>query len=299
MNSGALLWALSFGVTEATLPGGSVLSRRVPDVIARALRLGRQLEARWSPLVVDVEEGLGYAVPVATSEEMKPADALAELGGGDFLLYGQLEASPRWVWLDGRLYSNRHGEVLIYPRFAGTPELFLENLESIVDEIAMAAGVTSANPEAWQELDPLTALSQSSARPAAWEGPEWRWDSLYTRVWEAFEHLCAALDSPRSTDPGPEEESAALRHVLAAIERDPQFGLAAEFGLEMAQQARRRESVEHSLDVADLLSARCPDLPAIPLFRAGILREIGCLEDARREDEHARLLARRRARPDF
>ncbi len=259
------LWALPFSVTEAGLPHGSCLARRVPDTLARLLRARHFLDARWAALVTDVEEGLAYAVHVAATDDLDPREQLANLGG-DFLLYGQFEIDGSQVWLDARLFSRAHDEVLLYPYLAGDPAGFLAALPGVAGEIAGALGHAAAS-----------------------EPPG---EQLLTRSWTAFEHYCEALDSLTPERHEPEEDSGALRQLVSALRIDPQFGLAALLGLEMA--ALGAESLEHSLDLVDVLARASPDLPEIPDFRAALYRRLGRQADAEREEAHARQLRDRR-----
>src|SRR5688572_11805178 len=113
------LWCIPLNLTENSLYVGSIIARRIPDVLARMLRESGALAADWAPLVVDVEEGLGYVVTVATADDTESREHLAELSG-DYLLFGQLDVTEERLWLDTRLYSRSRDEVLLYPRFSGT-----------------------------------------------------------------------------------------------------------------------------------------------------------------------------------
>src|SRR5262249_60326431 len=115
---------------------------------------------------------------------------------------------------------------------------------------------------------------------------------LLTHSWQAFESFCAALDELSGRAPEADEEERALDHLLAALEADPRFRLAARLGTELVRLEEGCEGVEHRLDVADMLAARCRDLPEIALMRAGLLDAIGRYEEARREMERARELAK-------
>jgi hypothetical protein len=84
------LWCVPLNLTESSLHTGSILARRIPDVLARMLRGSGALRAGWAPLVIEVEEGLGYVVTVATADETESRRHLSELAG-DYLAFGQLD----------------------------------------------------------------------------------------------------------------------------------------------------------------------------------------------------------------
>jgi hypothetical protein len=275
-----VLCALPFSVTEASLPEGSILARRIPDAVTRLLRAGFGLRAAWATLIVDVDEGLGYAVCVGSADEIDPRAYLAGLDDGDHLLFGQIDLRPDRVWIDARLFSRGHDETILYPHFAGPRPAFLAALPEIAGEIAAAVGGAAPAPP-----PPPWGTTPTPAGPAR---------DLLTADWGAFDAYCRALDflTPGLNDP--DEEHDALAQLSLALRRDPGFGLAARLGLEIAQSALGAESLEHSLDITDALARACPDLPEVALFHARLLDDIGRHDDARREVERARTAMRRR-----
>src|ERR1051326_8606316 len=201
----AELWCIPLNLTEDSLHAGSVIARRIPHVLAQMLRRSGALEAEWAPLVVDVEEGLGYVVTVATADDTASRQHLAELSG-DYLLFGQLDVGEERLWLDARLLSRRRDEVLLYPRFSGTREQFLEWMPEWAREVAEAIG---------GPLPPETAAQL--ARPV-------------TRVWDAFRFYCNALDNYGSDLRDPEWEWRVMIQVYAALENGPELEWAGELG---------------------------------------------------------------------
>src|SRR4051812_34610185 len=161
----AELWCIPLNLTEDSLHAGSVIARRIPHVLAQMLCRSGALAADWAPLVVDVEEGLGYVVTVATADDTDSRRHLDELAG-DFLLFGQLDLSEEQVWLDARLLSRRRDEVLLYPKFAGTREAFLGWMPECAREVAEAV------------RGPLPPeVSEKLSRPP-------------TRIWDALRFYC-------------------------------------------------------------------------------------------------------------
>jgi hypothetical protein len=267
------LWAIPANLTEASLPHGTLLARRIPDVLARLLRHQGKIDARWAPVVIDVPEGLGYSVQIGSADEIDAREVLNDLGG-DYLFYSQIDLTPERLWLDARLFSRDHDEVLIYPRFSGEREALLAEMPMIAGEIAVALGCAGA----------------TDARDARDPPPEIGAD-LLTGDWTAFERYCSALDELALRAPEVDEETRAMEHLLAALEADPTFRLAARLGTELIRLEEGWEGVEHRLELADKLAARCPDLPEIALVRAGLLDAIGRYAEARHEMERARRLA--------
>jgi hypothetical protein len=286
----ALLWALPLSVTEASLPEGSMLARRIPDALARLLAACYSFDARWAPLVIEVEEGLGYAVEVASADETEPRERLVDLGGGDYLLYGQLDATPERLWIDLRLFSAAHDEILLYPNFDGPHPELLRFLPQLAAEIALA---TRGRDCGLRIADcGLSDRSESSEYPQSSLRIPHSAD-LLTPSWAAFERYCCALDELSGDETDPEEKRRAFTHLLAALKTDPEFALAAHLGLEVTRASLGQESVEHCLDLADSLAAQCPRLPEIPRLRAYLLTELGRDEEAAQEAQRARRLARR------
>ncbi|HTE18086.1 MAG TPA: hypothetical protein VK689_06860 [Armatimonadota bacterium] len=236
------VWCLPLNLTENSLHAGSVIARRIPDVLARMLRLSGVLHAEWAPLVVEVEEGLGYVVTVATADDTESREHLEELRG-EYLLFGQLDVTEEQLWLDGRLLSRRRDEVLLYPRFAGTREAFLEWMPEWAREVA--AAVRGPLPP---ELD--ERLSQP-----------------VTRVWNAFRFYCNALDNHASDLRDPEWEWRVMVQVYAALENDPELEWAAELGAEIAGGCIAAGEWEHAADLEHYMSERAPDSPAITELR--------------------------------
>jgi hypothetical protein len=269
----AQLWAIPANLTEASLPHGTLLARRIPDALARLLRQHGAIDARWAPVVIEVPEGLGYSVHIGSADEIEPREILDDLGG-DYLFYGQIDLSQDRLWLDARLFSRDRDEVLIYPRFWGERSELLRALPRIAGQIAVTLGC--AGP----------AVSEQGGEEPPAIGAD-----LLTGDWGAFEHYCGALDELSDRAPEVEEEARAMDHLLAALEADSGFRLAARLGTELIRLEEGCEGVEHRLELADQLAARCPDLPELALVRAELLDAIGRYEEARQEMERARRLA--------
>lgn len=247
---GAALWCIPLNLTENSLHAGSIIARRIPDVLARMLRARGALDAQWAPLVIEVEEGLGYVVTVATADDTESRQHLAELSG-DFLLFGQLDVTEERLWLDARLYSRRRDEALLYPRFSGTREEFLVWMPEWAKEVAEAIN------------GPLAAdLAPRLAAPV-------------TRVWDAFRFYCNALDNYGSDLRDPEWEWRVMIQVYAALENDPALELAAELGVEVASGCIAAGELEHAADLEHYMSERAPDSPSITGLRTKIRERLG------------------------
>lgn len=243
------LWCIPLNLTENSLHVGSIIARRIPDVLARMLRASGALEAEWAPLVVEVEEGLGYVVTVASADDTASRRHLAELSG-EYLLFGQLDISDEQLWLDARLHSRRRDEVLLYPRFAGTREQFLEWMPYWAREVAEA--IRGPLPE---------DVAQRLSVPV-------------TRVWNAFRFYCNALDNYGSDLRDPEWEWRVMIQVYAALENDPNLEWAAELGVEVASGCIAAGEWEHAADLEHYLSERAPDSPAVTALRRRIQSQL-------------------------
>jgi hypothetical protein len=246
----AELWCIPLNLTEASLYAGSLLARRIPDVLARMLRASGALQAEWAPLVVEVEEGLGYVVTVATADETESRQHLAELSG-EFLLFGQLDLTEEQVWVDTRLYSRRRDETLVYPRFAGTREEFLLWMPAWAEEIATA--IRGALPE-----EATAAL----ARPV-------------TEVWDALRFYCNALDAYGQDIRDPEWEWKVMIQVYAALENDPELEWAAELGAIVTEGCLRAGEWEHAADLVRYMIERAPQSPAVNALDGRIRARLG------------------------
>jgi hypothetical protein len=244
------LWCIPLNLTENSLHAGSIIARRIPDVLARMLRESGAVAADWAPLVVDVEEGLGYVVTVATADDTESRRHLGELSG-DFLLFGQLDVSEERLWLDTRLFSRRRDEVLLYPRFSGSREAFLEWLPEWAREVAEAV---------------RGPLPQEVAE---------RLSSPVTRVWDAFRFYCNALDNYGSEVRDPEWEWRVMVQVYAALENDSGLEWAAALGAAIAEGCTRAGEWEHAADLERYLSERAPDSPSIRALREKIRARLG------------------------
>lgn len=244
------LWCIPLNLTENSLHAGSIIARRIPDVLARMLRAAGALDAQWAPLVIEVEEGLGYVVTVATADDTESRQHLAELAG-EFLLFGQLDVTEARLWLDARLYSRRRDEVLLYSRFSGTREEFLAWMPEWAKDAAEAINGPLSN-------EPAARL----ARPA-------------TQVWDAFRFYCNALDNHGSDLRDPEWEWRVMIQVYAALENDPKLEWAAELGAEIAGGCIAAGELEHAADLEHYLSERAPDSPSIAGLRARIRERMG------------------------
>lgn len=232
------LWCVPLNLTESSLHAGSIIARRIPDVLARMLRRAGAVEAGWAPLVVEVEEGAGYVVTVATADDTESRRHLAELQG-EFLLFGQLDVNEERLWLDARLYSRRRDEVLLYPRFCGSREEFLAWLPEWAREAAEAI------------RGPLPpAAAAALARPV-------------TEVWDGFRFYCNALDNAASDLRDPEWEWRVMIQVYAALENDPDLEWAAELGAELAAGCLAAGEWEHAADLEHYMAERAPDSPAV------------------------------------
>lgn len=244
------LWCIPLNLTENSLYVGSIIARRIPHVLARMLRSSGAADADWAPLVVDVDEGLGYVVTVATADDTESRQHLSELSG-EFLLFGQLDVTAERLWLDTRLFSRRRDEVLLYPRFAGSREEFLEWMPEWAREVAEAV------------RGPLPAeVAQRLAAPV-------------TRVWDAFRFYCNALDNYGSDIRDPDWEWRVMIQVYAALENDPQLEWAAELGVEIAGGCIAAGEWEHAADLEHYLSERAPGSPAISGLRHRIRARLG------------------------
>lgn len=268
----AQLWAIPANLTEASLPHGTLLARRIPDALVRLLRQHTGIDARWAPVVIEVPEGLGYSVQIGSADEVEAREIIDDLGG-DYLFYGQIDLAEDRLWLDARLFSRNRDEVLIYPRFWGERSELLKELPRIAGQIAVALGCGG----------PASSEDAAGEPPAI--GAE-----LLTSDWTAFEHYCAALDELFGRAPEADEEERALVHLQAALEADPGFRLAARLGTEIVRLEEGCEGVEHRLDIANRLASLCPDLPEMAMVRAELLDAIGRYEEARQEMERARRL---------
>ncbi len=244
------LWCLPLNLTEQSLHTGSILARRIPHVLARMLRESGAADADWAPLVVEVEEGLGHVVTVATADDSESEQYLDDLQG-EYLLFGQLDLTEEALWLDGRLYSRRRDEVLLYPRFHGPREAFLEWMPTWAAEVA--AAVRGPLPD-----DAAARL----ARPV-------------TRVWDAFRFFCNALDNYGADIRDPEWEWRVMIQVYAALENDPELEWAAELGAHIAAGCLAAGEWEHAADLEHYMSERAPESPAVAALRARIRARLG------------------------
>jgi len=232
------LWCLPLNLTEESLHAGSILARRIPDVLARMLRESGAARADWAPLVVDVEEGLGWVVTVATADDTESRRHLAELAG-EYLLFGQLDLGAEQLWLDARLLSRRRDEVLLYPKFAGSREAFLAWMPEWAREVAEAVR-GPLPPEVAEKL----------SRPV-------------TRVWDAFRFFCNALDNYGREIRDPEWEWRVMVQVYAALENDPEMEWAAELGVQIAEGCCAAGEWEHAADLERYMSERARDSPSV------------------------------------
>jgi len=244
------LWCIPLNLTENSLHVGSIIARRIPDVLARMLRASGAVDADWAPLVVDVEEGLGYVVTVATADDTESRQHLGELTG-EYLLFGQLDVSEERLWLDTRLFSRRRDEVLLYPRFSGTREAFLEWMPEWAHEVA--EGIRGPLP---------AEIAERLAQPV-------------TRVWDAFRFYCNALDNYGSDLRDPEWEWRVMIQVYAALENDPDFTWPAELGVQIANGCIAAGEWEHASDLEHYMSERAPASPAIAALRTKITARLG------------------------
>lgn len=244
------LWCIPLNLTENSLHVGSIIARRIPDVLARMLRASGAVDADWAPLVVDVEEGLGYVVTVATADDTESRQHLRELSG-EYLLFGQLDVTEERLWLDTRLFSRRRDEVLLYPRFSGSREEFLEWMPEWAREVA--EGVRGPLPD---------DVAERLARPV-------------TRVWDAFRFYCNALDNYGSDLRDPEWEWRVMIQVYAALENDPDFEWPAQLGVEVANGCIAAGEWEHASDLEHYMSERAPNSPVISTLREKIQTRLG------------------------
>lgn len=239
------LWCVPLNLTESSLYTGSILARRIPDVLARMLRGSGALRADWAPLVIEVEEGLGYVVTVATADETESRRHLSELAG-DYLAFGQLDLTDERLWLDARLYSRRRDEMILYRSFAGSREEFLEWLPRWAMEIAEAVrGELSPEVRARLAVPP-------------------------TRNWNALRFYCNALDAHASDLRNPEWEWRVMVQVYAALENDPEMEWAAVLGVSVVEGALAAGEWEHGADMEGYMSERAPDSPVIQALAAKI-----------------------------
>lgn len=244
------LWCIPLNLTEASLYTASILARRIPDVLARMLRVSGALRAEWAPLVVEVEEGLGYVVTVATADDTESRDHLAELSG-EFLLFGQMDLTEEQIWVDTRLFSRRRDDTLVYPRFAGTREEFLLWMPEWAAEVA--AAVRGPLPE---------PTAKALARPV-------------TKVWDALRFYCNALDAYGRDIRDPEWEWKVMVQVYAALENDPELEWAAELGAIVTEGCLRAGEWEHAADLVRYMSERAPHSPAVTGLEARIRTRLG------------------------
>ncbi len=239
------LWCIPLNLTENSLYVGSIIARRIPDVLAQMLRRSGALHAEWAPLVIEVEEGTGFVVTVATADDTDSRRHLDELEG-EYLLFGQLDVTEERLWLDTRLLSRRRDEVLVYPRFAGPREEFLKWMPEWAREVAEAIRGPLA-PEVAEKL----------ARPV-------------TEVWDAFRFYCNALDNYGSDLRDPEWESRVMIQLYAALENDPGLEWAAELAVSVVRGSLAAGEWEHAADMEFYLSERAPNSPAVRALRETI-----------------------------
>jgi len=247
------LRCIPLNLTENSLYVGSVLARRIPDVLARMLRESGALAADWAPVVVEIEEGLGYVVTVATADETESRRHLGELSG-DYLVFGQLDVTDAQLWLDARLYSRSRDEVLRYSRFAGTREAFLKWMPEWACEAAEL--VRGPLPD---------EVAAKLARPV-------------TKVWDAFRFFCNAIDNYGGDVRDPEWEWKVMIQVYAALENDPALEWAAELGASIAGGCIAAGEWEHAADLEHYMSERAPDSPAVRALRRRIRAQLGPAE---------------------
>lgn len=244
------LWCVPLNLTESSLHTGSILARRIPDVLARMLNASGALRAGWAPMVIEVEEGLGYVVTVATADETESRRHLSELDG-DYLAFGQLDLTEERLWLDARLYSRRRDEMILYRSFAGTREEFLEWLPSWALEIAEAVR---------GELSP-------EVRAKLAEPP--------TQNWNALRFYCNALDAHASNLREPEWEWRVMVQVYAALENDPEMQWPAELGVSVIEGALAAGEWEHGADMESYMTERAPDSSIIQTLATKIRARLG------------------------
>lgn len=232
------LWCIPLNLTENSLYVGSIIARRITHVLAEMLRRSGAVEADWAPLVIDVEEGLGYVVTVATADDTESREHLAELSG-DYLLFGQLDVTEEQLWLDARVYSRSRDEVLVYPRFSGTREAFLEWMPAWGREVAEALR-GPLPPEVWERLE----------QPV-------------TRSWDAFRFYCNAIDNYGADIRDPDWEWRVMIQVYAALENDEHMEWAAELGARIADGCIAAGEWEHAADLLFYMEERAPESPTI------------------------------------
>src|SRR5207249_10606659 len=136
--------------------------------------------------------------------------------------------------------------ILLYPRFAGTREAFLEWMPAWGREVAEAVR-GPLPPEVRERLD----------RPV-------------TRVWDAFRFYCNALDNYGREVRDPEWEWRVMIQVYAALENDPELEQAAELGTTIAAGCIAAGEWEHAADLGHYMSERAPDSPSITALRETI-----------------------------
>jgi len=231
------LWCIPLNLTENSLYTGSIIARRITHVLAQMLQRSGALEADWAPLVIDVEEGLGYVVTVATADDTESRQHLSDLSG-DYLLFGQLDLTEEQFWLDARVYSRSRDEVLLYPRFSGTREGFLEWMPQWARVIAEAI------------RGPLPDETVERLRPV-------------TGVWDAFRFYCNAIDNVGADIRDPDWEWRVMIQVYAALENDEQMEWAAELGVTIAEGCIAAGEWEHAADLLFYMEERAPDSPAV------------------------------------
>lgn len=252
------VWCIPLNLTEGSLHTGSILARRLPEVLARLLSRAAGVRAAWAPLVVQVEEGLGHVVTVATADDTESRRHLAELEG-EYLVFGQLDLTGERLWLDARLYSRRRDETLLYLPFSGSRAAFVEWLPSWAAEIARALRGTLP-PEA-------TAALQ---RP-----PTLNWEALrfYCNALDFDQGRAATREHPAALDP--ELESQVVIQVCAALEQDPTFEWAAELGAAVASRCLEAGQWEHAEDLLRWMQVRSPESPALATLEARLRARFG------------------------
>jgi len=248
-DPGVVCWCIPLNLTENSLHAGSVLARRIPQVLARMLSDSGAVQADWAPLVVDVEEGLGYVVTVATADETESREHLADLAG-DYLLFGQIDFAEPGVWLDARLFSRRRDEVQLYPGYSGSRIGFLQWLPEWAREVAETIR-GPLPPEVLQRLIPPT------------------------ESWSAFRSLCHALDDYGREVRDPQWETRVLGHVYAALEADPALEWAAEVGARIATGCLAAGELEHAADLAEELARRAAASPTVDALHEAVRRRFG------------------------
>lgn len=245
-----VLWCIPLNVTEACLHAGSVLARRLPDLLSRVLSQSGAADARWAPLLVEVEEGLGYAILGIPPDRSELEHYLWQLDG-DYLLYGQMELMSDRIWIESGIYSGHRDEILIEPRFSGTTTELLAWLPEWFKEVAECVG----------------------QRGLPWDRT-WL-EKPVTSDWAGLHNYCEALDIQKRDDPRSDLEWRTLSRVYDSLRADADFEMIVELGVEVADQALQRGEVERAADIAQALMELSPDSPAAADLAERTRRRLG------------------------